>query len=69
MTLLLDANLVSYVSEVAHPKNRVMLTGVYGATWYVGGLLAAVITYGTQYIDSTWSWRAPSLVRRDATSI
>jgi Sugar (and other) transporter len=47
---------------VAHPNNRVMLTGLYGATWYVGGLLAALITYGSQYIDSTWSWRLPSLV-------
>lgn len=39
-----------------------MLTGLYGCSWYVGSLMAAGITYGSQYIESTWSWRLPSLV-------
>ncbi|KAF8858395.1 general substrate transporter [Acephala macrosclerotiorum] len=53
----------SYVAEVSHPKYRATLTGLYGAFWYVGGILAAAITYGSQYIDSTWSWRMPSLLQ------
>jgi MFS family permease len=53
----------AYISEVAHPRHRVFLTGVYGATWYVGALLAAFITFGSQYIQSTWAWRLPSLLQ------
>ncbi|KAM0326349.1 hypothetical protein ACHAQA_006951 [Verticillium albo-atrum] len=53
----------SYISEVAHPSNRVMLTGLYGTSWYIGSLIAAGVTYGSQYIDSTWSWRLPSLLQ------
>ncbi|KAG8354340.1 hypothetical protein FVEN_g7620 [Fusarium venenatum] len=53
----------AYISEVAHPKHRTMLTGLYGTSWYVGSLMAAGITYGSQFIDSTWSWRVPSLLQ------
>ncbi|KAH7410745.1 general substrate transporter [Cadophora sp. MPI-SDFR-AT-0126] len=53
----------SYVAEVSHPKYRATLTGLYGAFWYVGGILAAAVTYGSQYIDSTWCWRLPSLLQ------
>ncbi|KAM0544533.1 hypothetical protein ACHAPJ_011750 [Fusarium lateritium] len=53
----------AYISEVAHPKHRTMLTGLYGTSWYVGSLMAAGITYGSQFIDSTWSWRIPSLLQ------
>jgi MFS family permease len=53
----------SYVAEVSHPKYRATLTGLYGAFWYVGGILAAVVTYGSQYITTTWSWRLPSLLQ------
>ncbi|KAL1311461.1 hypothetical protein AAFC00_004406 [Neodothiora populina] len=53
----------AYVSEVSHPKYRVLLTGLCGAAWYVGSVMAAAITFGTQYLDNTWSWRAPSLLQ------
>ncbi|KAJ5186845.1 hypothetical protein N7449_009839 [Penicillium cf. viridicatum] len=53
----------TYISEIAPPKYRVMLTGLYGCSWYVGSLMAAGITYGSQYIESTWSWRLPSLLQ------
>lgn len=53
----------AYVSETSHPNHRVLLTGLCGAAWYVGGVMAAGVTFGTQYIESTWSWRAPSLLQ------
>lgn len=53
----------SYVAEVSHPKYRATLTGLYGAFWYVGGIMAAAVTYGSQYITTTWSWRLPSLLQ------
>lgn len=28
-----------------------------------GGLLASAITYGTQFIESTWAWRLPSILQ------
>ncbi|KAI5197858.1 hypothetical protein AUEXF2481DRAFT_37949 [Aureobasidium subglaciale EXF-2481] len=52
-----------YISETSHPKHRVLLTGLCGAAWYVGGVAAAAITFGTQYLSTTWSWRAPSLLQ------
>lgn len=58
------AHMQRYVSEIAHPSYRAGLTGLYGAFWFVGALMAALVTFGTQYIESTWSWRIPSLVRR-----
>ncbi|KAM6506967.1 hypothetical protein FALCPG4_018779 [Fusarium falciforme] len=53
----------TYISEVAPPKHRVLLTGLFGMSWYVGSLLAAGITYGSQFLESTWSWRLPSLLQ------
>ncbi|CAH0040368.1 unnamed protein product [Clonostachys rhizophaga] len=35
----------------------------FGTSWYVGSLVAAGVTYGSQYIESTWSWRLPSLLQ------
>ncbi|CAM1502653.1 Fc.00g074290.m01.CDS01 [Cosmosporella sp. VM-42] len=31
--------------------------------WYVGGLIAAGVTYGTAKMDSTWAWRLPSALQ------
>ncbi|RDW64055.1 hypothetical protein BP5796_10557 [Coleophoma crateriformis] len=53
----------AYVAEISHPAYRAELTSLYGAFWYVGGILAAVITFGSQYITSTWCWRLPSLLQ------
>ncbi|THY96565.1 MFS general substrate transporter [Aureobasidium pullulans] len=53
----------AYISETSHPKYRVLLTGLCGAAWYVGGVMAAAVTFGTQYLSTTWSWRAPSLLQ------
>lgn len=33
------------------------------ATWYLGAIVAAWLTFGTNNIDSNWSWRAPTVVQ------
>ncbi|KAH8705908.1 general substrate transporter [Talaromyces proteolyticus] len=53
----------AYLAEIAHPANREMLVGLWGSAYYVGSIMAAAITFGSQYIDSTWAWRLPSLLQ------
>ncbi|KIW35957.1 uncharacterized protein PV06_11734 [Exophiala oligosperma] len=53
----------AYLAEVAHPDNREMLVGLWGSAYYVGSILAAAITFGSQYLNSTWAWRLPSLLQ------
>jgi sugar porter (SP) family MFS transporter len=49
----------TYVSEMAHPKWRGTLTGLYNCTWYIGSIIASWVVYGCSYIDSTTAWRIP----------
>jgi hypothetical protein len=35
----------------------------YNTTWYLGSIIAAWLTYGTNNIHSEWSWRIPSIVQ------
>ncbi|CDK28777.1 unnamed protein product [Kuraishia capsulata CBS 1993] len=54
-----------YISELAYPTHRTILTSIYSNTWYVGSVLAALITlfcYQTGE-SSNWSWRGPSLLQ------
>ncbi|KAJ6150556.1 hypothetical protein N7471_001755 [Penicillium samsonianum] len=53
----------AYLAEVAHPRNREMLVGLWGSAYYVGSILAASVTFGSQYLNSTWAWRLPSLLQ------
>jgi MFS family permease len=51
----------TYVAELAHPKDRGFLTGIYMASWYFAAIIVTGISLGTYNLDSTWSWRAISL--------
>ncbi|PGH08300.1 hypothetical protein AJ80_07896 [Polytolypa hystricis UAMH7299] len=51
------------VSELSYPTHRGRLTSMYYSTYALGGLMAAWTTFGTFRIDSTWSWRIPSLLQ------
>ncbi|KAH8660476.1 general substrate transporter [Xylariales sp. PMI_506] len=53
----------SFVSELSHPKDRVTMAAICNTCWFLGSIIAAWITYGTKRIDSTWSWRIPSLLQ------
>jgi sugar porter (SP) family MFS transporter len=53
------------ISEVCYPTHRGKYTSLYWTMYYLGAIVAAWTTYGTQksMIGSQWSWRAPSIVQ------
>ncbi|KAF2729648.1 hexose transporter [Polyplosphaeria fusca] len=54
----------SYVAETVPSKIRALALGLFLSCWAIGSLLAAGICYGTAaMVDSTWSWRIPSLLQ------
>lgn len=53
----------TYMAETAPVQWRAVMLGIYFDFWFVGGLVSAGVTYGTQYIPSTWAWRLPSLLQ------
>jgi MFS family permease len=64
-----------YVSEMAHPKWRGTITGLYNTCWYIGSIVASWTCktsrcrlikpmlmrtgYGTAFLTSNWSFRIP----------
>ncbi|KAK8226869.1 hypothetical protein HDK77DRAFT_487221 [Phyllosticta capitalensis] len=50
----------AYVSEMAHPAYRGMLTGVYNTFWFAGALPGTWVPYATSAIEGAQSWRIPS---------
>ncbi|KIM98518.1 hypothetical protein OIDMADRAFT_167318 [Oidiodendron maius Zn] len=48
-----------YVSEMAHPKWRGTLTGLYNCTWYIGSIIASWVVYGCSYLTISGAWRIP----------
>ncbi|OQO05427.1 hypothetical protein B0A48_09196 [Cryoendolithus antarcticus] len=53
----------SLLGELGYPKERPILTSLFNASYFVGAILAASITFGTQKISGDWSWRIPSLLQ------
>jgi MFS family permease len=54
----------SLIGELGYPKERPVLTSLFNASYFIGAILAAGITFGTQALTpSDWSWRAPSLLQ------
>jgi len=51
------------LTEIAHPQHRARITAVYNCLWNVGALLCSWISFGTQYIPSSWAWRTPTLIQ------
>ncbi|KAH8895472.1 general substrate transporter [Thozetella sp. PMI_491] len=51
------------ITELAYPTQRGKVTALYNTFFYFGAILAAWCTYGTFKIQSTWSWRIPSLLQ------
>ena len=49
----------AYVSEMAHPSFRGVMTAIYNTFWYIGGVPGTFVPYGTQVISGTNSWRIP----------
>lgn len=51
------------IGELAHPKDRQVVTSLYQTSYYIGSILAAWITFATFTIPTNWSWRIPSLLQ------
>jgi sugar porter (SP) family MFS transporter len=53
----------SLIGELGYPKERAVLTSLFNVAYFVGQILAAGITFGTNSIPSNWGWRIPSLLQ------
>ncbi|KAI1773855.1 hexose transporter [Hypoxylon cercidicola] len=52
-----------YLAEIFPLKWRGVGLAIFMDFYYIGGLIAAGITYGTAQIPSTWAWRLPSILQ------
>ncbi|KAB5531441.1 MFS sugar transporter-like protein [Coniochaeta sp. 2T2.1] len=53
----------AYLAETLPWKSRAWGLGIFNDFYYVGGLVAAGVTFGTAEMTSTWAWRLPSLIQ------
>ncbi|KAF4550281.1 Sugar (and other) transporter-like protein 21 [Elsinoe fawcettii] len=51
------------ITEIAHPQHRARITTIYNCLWNLGALICGWLAFGTQHINSTWSWRIPTLLQ------
>ncbi|KAG7432302.1 Lactose permease [Fusarium oxysporum f. sp. raphani] len=51
------------LAELAYPAHRRFLTSFGATTWFLGAIVAAWSTYGTFKLESSWSWRIPSILQ------
>jgi sugar porter (SP) family MFS transporter len=51
------------VSELAHPRHRVLFTSLSNTSYYLGSLTAGWVTFGSINISGSWSWRLPVLLQ------
>ena len=51
------------ISELAHPRHRVLFGSLYNTSFYLGSLLAGWIAFGSYAIPSAWAWRLPTLLQ------
>jgi len=51
------------IAELAYPRERPVITGLFNESWYAGSVLAAGVTLGTYAMPNNWSWRIPSLLQ------
>jgi len=51
------------IGELAHPKERPIMTSLFNSSYFVGSILAAAIAIRTVDIRGDWSWRIPSILQ------
>ncbi|KAF2658594.1 general substrate transporter [Lophiostoma macrostomum CBS 122681] len=51
------------IAELAYPTQRGKLTALYNTSFYLGGIIAAWMTYGMSGWTSNWAWRISSIVQ------
>ncbi|KAF3384074.1 Lactose permease [Talaromyces pinophilus] len=60
---LTSAAAPALLGETLPGAQRGPILGLFFSCFKAGGLLASTITYGTQFIESTWDWRLPSILQ------
>ncbi|OQD77576.1 hypothetical protein PENDEC_c002G04081 [Penicillium decumbens] len=50
-------------TEIAHPRQRQVATGLYNACWCVGSITSAAFTFATLSMSNSWSWKIPCLLQ------
>ncbi|KAK1252108.1 hypothetical protein MKX08_003295 [Trichoderma sp. CBMAI-0020] len=53
----------SLIGELSYPKERAILTSLFNVSYFIGQIIAAGITFGTNSIPNNWGWRIPSLLQ------
>ncbi|KAF2649578.1 hexose transporter [Lophiostoma macrostomum CBS 122681] len=61
-TIIGNAGAPTLVAELIPARTRGRMLGIFFSCYYVGSLISSIISYGSQNIPSTWSWRLPSLL-------
>ncbi|KAI0792413.1 hexose transporter [Abortiporus biennis] len=51
------------VTELSYPTYRAPLTALYNSLWYSGNIVATWSTFGTKFMNNTFSWRIPSMLQ------
>ncbi|KAL3461882.1 general substrate transporter [Aspergillus heterothallicus] len=51
------------IAELAYPTHRGKYTSAYWTMFYSGSILSSWATFGCQDINSSWSWRIPSVLQ------
>jgi len=51
------------IGELAHPKERALLTSLFNASYFIGQITASAISLATSEIANDWGWRIPSLLQ------
>ena len=53
----------SIIGELAYPKERARIGSLFGASWFIGAIVAAGVTLGTFQMPTNWGWRIPSVLQ------
>ncbi|KAI1437064.1 putative MFS lactose permease [Xylaria sp. CBS 124048] len=53
----------AYAVEISPPHWRGRAVGFYNCGWFGGSIPAAIIVFGTEYIQSNWAWRVPLILQ------
>jgi len=51
------------LQEISHPRHRAISTAIFDPQYCLGSAFASFITFGTSYLNNSWSWRIPYLIQ------
>ncbi|KAF2648240.1 general substrate transporter [Lophiostoma macrostomum CBS 122681] len=52
----------TYLVEMAPPKRRGLVAGLYWACWLLGAIISSGVGYGARSVGGNWSWRIICIV-------